>query len=247
MKQRVGLARALANDPDILLMDEPFSALDPLIRADLQEALLKLQREIKKTIIFITHDFHEAVKLSDHIAVMRDGSFVQVGTPHDIVLRPVDGYVENFARELDRTKLLCAGDIAPMRVPVLPADASKGTGLRALLAGGKPHLVIVGPDGRPLGFVRRRDLEGAPEGSALADCSRSPVTSAPASATLTGLYGACEGQAPVAVVDAAGQAIGAIDAGDILHHLGALARGETGRDEAVEMSRHAPEWLEAAQ
>lgn len=97
MQQRVGLARALAVEPEILLMDEAFSALDPLIRREMQDELLTLQAEMNKTIIFITHDFHEAVKLGDRIAVMRDGEFVQVGTPADIIGSPADEYVAAFA------------------------------------------------------------------------------------------------------------------------------------------------------
>jgi glycine betaine/proline transport system ATP-binding protein len=247
MKQRVGLARALANNPDILLMDEPFSALDPLIRADLQVALLRLQREIKKTIIFITHDFHEAVKLSDRIAVMRDGSFVQVGTPHDIVLRPVDGYVENFARELDRSKLLCAGDVAPMRVPLVSEQASKAEALRHVASLDKPHAVVVDADRRPLGFVRRRDIEAGTDGRAVADLPRAAVVSAPASSTLIGLYQACERQVPVAIVDEAGKAIGAVDAGDILLHLSGMAEDNARRSASPRPTHSAPELLEAAQ
>lgn len=112
MKQRVGLARALATDPDVLLMDEPFSALDPLIRRNLQDELLKLQHKLRKTIVFVTHDFHEAVKLGDSIAVMRDGEIVQCGTPREIILRPNSSYVANFTRDIDISQALSAGDVA---------------------------------------------------------------------------------------------------------------------------------------
>ncbi|MCG8696387.1 MAG: ATP-binding cassette domain-containing protein, partial [Minwuiales bacterium] len=100
MQQRVGLARAFATDADILLMDEPFSALDPLIRRQLQDEFLHIQSTLKKSIVFITHDITEALKLADRIAIMRDGAVVQIGTPTDIVLRPVDNYVREFTKEV---------------------------------------------------------------------------------------------------------------------------------------------------
>lgn len=111
MQQRVGLARALANDPDILLMDEPFSALDPLIRRDMQIELLEMQAKLKKTIIFITHDINEAFKLGDRVAVMKDGKIVQQGTPEEILNNPSNEYIEDFVKTIDRTKVVQAKNI----------------------------------------------------------------------------------------------------------------------------------------
>jgi glycine betaine/proline transport system ATP-binding protein len=111
MQQRVGLARAIANDPDILLMDEPFSALDPLIRKDMQLEILDLQSKLKKTIIFITHDINEAFKLGDRVAVMRGGSIVQIGTPEEILKNPSNEYIEDFVKDIDRTQVVRAKDI----------------------------------------------------------------------------------------------------------------------------------------
>jgi glycine betaine/proline transport system ATP-binding protein len=111
MQQRVGLARALAVNPAILLCDEPFSALDPLIRREMQEELIRLQKTLRKTIIFITHDFLEALKLGDRIAIMKDGALVQVGTPEEIVSRPADEYVRAFTRDVPRVKVLTAASI----------------------------------------------------------------------------------------------------------------------------------------
>ncbi|NMA91161.1 MAG: CBS domain-containing protein, partial [Amphibacillus sp.] len=113
--QRVGLARALANDPEVLLMDEAFSALDPLIRKDMQDELIELQQKMKKTIIFITHDLDEALRLGDRIALMRDGSIVQIGTPEEILVNPANDYVERFVQDVDRSKVLVAENI--MRRP----------------------------------------------------------------------------------------------------------------------------------
>lgn len=109
MQQRVGLARALAVDPDILLMDEPFSGLDPLIRREMQDELVTLQTELHKTIVFITHDLNEAVKLGDRIAIMRDGELIQEGTPQDIVQNPVDDYVREFVRDVSIDEVLGTG------------------------------------------------------------------------------------------------------------------------------------------
>ena len=111
MQQRVGLARALATDPEIMLFDEPFSALDPLIRRDMQDEVLKLQRELKKTMIFITHDLMEALKLGNRIAIMKDGAFVQVGTPEEVVAHPADSYVSDFIRDVPRAHVLTARTI----------------------------------------------------------------------------------------------------------------------------------------
>ena len=115
MQQRVGLARAMAVDPEILIFDEPFSALDPLIRREMQDELIKIQEEVHKTMIFITHDFLEAIKMGDHIAIMKDGVIVQIGTPEEIVANPVDDYVREFTEDVPRYKVLSAGKV--MRAP----------------------------------------------------------------------------------------------------------------------------------
>lgn len=111
MQQRVGLARALANDPPILLMDEAFSALDPLIRTNMQDELLDLQERVQKTILFITHDLDEALKLGDRIAIMKDGKIVQIGSPEDILTNPADDYVKAFVENVDRSEIVTAGKI----------------------------------------------------------------------------------------------------------------------------------------
>ena len=128
MQQRVGLARALANDPEIMLFDEPFSALDPLIRRDMQDEVHRLQRELKKTMIFITHDLAEALKLGDRIAIMKDGEFVQVGTPEEVVAHPADDYVADFTKDVPRAHVLTARAI--MR-PVNGHGAADGPAVAA--------------------------------------------------------------------------------------------------------------------
>jgi glycine betaine/proline transport system ATP-binding protein len=111
MQQRVGIARALCNDPEILLMDEPFSALDPLIRREMQDELVRLQSKLNKTILFITHDLDEALRLGDHIAILKDGQVVQVGTPEEILTQPADDYVADFTRDVNRGRVLTARSV----------------------------------------------------------------------------------------------------------------------------------------
>ncbi|TVP96893.1 MAG: glycine betaine/L-proline ABC transporter ATP-binding protein [Acholeplasmatales bacterium] len=124
MQQRVGLARALVTDPDILLMDEAFSALDPLIKKNMQDELLSLQEKMKKTIVFITHDLDEALKLGDRIAVMLDGTIVQIGTPEDILTHPANDYVRDFVENVNRARVITASSI--MKPPLAVVDSKDG-------------------------------------------------------------------------------------------------------------------------
>ena len=126
MQQRVGLARALATDTDIMLMDEAFSALDPLIRSDMQKQLLDLQAELKKTIVFITHDLEESLRLGDHIGILNAGKLVQVGTPVEIIMNPADDYVEAFVKDVNRAKVIKAKIIM---IPVAQANGIDKTNL----------------------------------------------------------------------------------------------------------------------
>ncbi|MFK0293796.1 glycine betaine/L-proline ABC transporter ATP-binding protein [Streptomyces sp. NPDC090442] len=134
MQQRVGLARALATDADLLLMDESFSALDPLIRRDMQDQLLELQKTLKKTIVFITHDLNEAMRLGDQIAVMRDGRIVQTGSAEDILVRPANDYVASFIQDVDRSRVLTAGAVMTDVDSVLGDAAPGGTELATAAA-----------------------------------------------------------------------------------------------------------------
>jgi glycine betaine/proline transport system ATP-binding protein len=160
MQQRVGLARALAVDPDILLFDEPFSALDPLIRREMQDELLRLQSTLHKTSVFITHDFAEALKLGDRIAIMKDGQFVQVGAPQELVLAPKTDYVRAFVQDAPRAKVLTAGAVlSPMPAGFSPngrvvhAEAHLEALLPLLAAHDAPLTVL--RNGAPVGVVDR--------------------------------------------------------------------------------------------
>ncbi|MBT2515683.1 ATP-binding cassette domain-containing protein [Arthrobacter sp. ISL-30] len=170
MKQRVGLARALATDAEILLMDEPFSALDPLIRKDMQELLIKLQRNFKKTIVFVTHDLNEAMYLGDRIMVMKQGKSIQCGTAMDLLEAPADPYIEEFVAEVDRSKVVTAGMIVrpldPSGAPPGDPDAgavrvSDATVLNELLpifAAGTERVEVVDQQGASVGHVTAEEV-----------------------------------------------------------------------------------------
>ncbi|CAL9289870.1 Vitamin B12 import ATP-binding protein BtuD [Streptomyces sp. SudanB135_2055] len=168
MQQRVGLARALATDADLLLMDESFSALDPLIRRDMQDQLIELQKTLKKTIVFITHDLNEAMRLGDRIAVMRDGEIVQIGTAQDILIRPANDYVASFTQDVDRSRVLTAGAVMETDLRGDEADcgcetATPETPFTELCAisARVPHAVaVVDGEGGLVGVVPSRRLIG---------------------------------------------------------------------------------------
>ncbi|EPR35759.1 putative signal transduction protein with CBS domain containing protein [Alkalidesulfovibrio alkalitolerans DSM 16529] len=158
MQQRVGLARALALDPEILLMDEAFSALDPLIRRDMQDELLSLQEEMRKTIVFISHDLDEALKLGDRIVLMKDGAIVQIGTPEDILTNPADDYVSRFVAEVDITKVLVAESVMrkPAAVAYLEHDGPRAA-LRKMKKESISSLFVLDADHRLTGIVSAED------------------------------------------------------------------------------------------
>lgn len=167
MQQRVGIARALAADPEIMLFDEPFSALDPLIRREMQDELIKLEKEMRKTIIFITHDFLEAIKLGHHIAIMKDGEIVQQGTPEELVLHPVNHYVREFTKDVPRAKVLTAGIIAQDNdQPVVLDTDDMATVLSVMQVKGSTTAFVKGAEGRYLGVLSLEDVAGAKAGQA---------------------------------------------------------------------------------
>lgn len=173
MQQRVGLARALANSPEILLMDEPFSALDPLIRRDMHLELLDIQSKIKKTIIFITHDVNEAFKLGDRVAVMKDGQIVQIGTPEDILNNPSNEYIEDFVKDIDRTKILRAKHVMKKVGVVASLKDSPKVAIKAMEDVGISSLFVVGKSREVLGIVTIDDcIEAVKDKKSLKDILR---------------------------------------------------------------------------
>ena len=170
MQQRVGLARALASDPEVLLMDEPFSALDPLIRRQLQDQFMALSKQMNKTTVFITHDLDEAIRIGQRIAIMKDGRIVQIGTPEEIVTRPADQYVSDFVEGISKLKLVFAHSIM---VPIaefkprsiddlsLSPRVHHGTDLDHLIdisATTENPIIITDDDGKDVGVVTQSTL-----------------------------------------------------------------------------------------
>jgi glycine betaine/proline transport system ATP-binding protein len=157
MQQRVGLARALTNDPEILLMDEAFSALDPLIRVQLQDDLLELQARLHRTIVFITHDLDEALKLGDRIAIMKDGVIVQIGSPEEILTEPADDYVKAFVENVDRSRVITAGTIMKKTEAITYDSDGPHVATRKMRQLGLSTLLVVDTDRRYRGYVRIDD------------------------------------------------------------------------------------------
>ena len=157
MQQRVGLARALCNNPDILLMDEAFSALDPLIRKSMQDELISLQNSLNKTIVFVTHDLDEALKIGDRIALMNNGTIVQIGTAEEILTRPANDYVEKFVEDVDRTKVLTAEGVMKPPDPVVFLKDGPHVALRQMKEHGISSIFVVTRDLRLVGIVLAED------------------------------------------------------------------------------------------
>ncbi|WP_282078825.1 quaternary amine ABC transporter ATP-binding protein [Epibacterium ulvae] len=162
MQQRVGIARALTADTDIMLMDEAFSALDPLIRTDMQDLLLELQRELRKTIVFITHDLDEALKLADHLVILKDGAVVQQGDPQHILLNPADPYIEDFVSDINRARVLRVRSITkPLTTESFDGDVTAESNLESLIAksgGDTNHVYRVVDADDVIGQLDMKDL-----------------------------------------------------------------------------------------
>jgi len=158
MQQRVGLARALAVDPDILLMDEPFSALDPLIRSDMQNELVSLQKRMKKTILFITHDLDEAFKIGDRVVLMKDGQVIQIGTPEEIILTPANDYVKRFVEDVDKSKILTTQSVLSPANIVTHCNAEPHTVLDIMTNKCLSHILVVQHDDILQGMVQTESV-----------------------------------------------------------------------------------------
>ena len=159
MQQRVGLARALANDPEVLLMDEAFSALDPLIRTEMQDELLNLQSTMKKTIIFITHDLDEALKLGDRIAIMKDGEIIQIDTPEQILINPKTQYVKDFVKDVNRVNVITASTIMKKAIAVSLEKNGPTSAMRLMKDKGLESIFIVNKDRHVVGYVTIEDTD----------------------------------------------------------------------------------------
>ncbi|HSF95000.1 MAG TPA: betaine/proline/choline family ABC transporter ATP-binding protein [Thermohalobaculum sp.] len=163
-QQRVGIARSLSVEPELWFLDEPFSALDPLIRREMQDEFIRLQAALQKTIVFITHDFDEAIRLADRIAIMKDGAVVQTGTPEELVTNPADDYVAEFTKAVPLAKVVRVNSIMRPLAEALGSPSAADIEATARVAEAAPlfgeagALRVVGPDGAPLGLLRRSDV-----------------------------------------------------------------------------------------
>lgn len=202
MQQRVGLARALANNPDILLMDEAFSALDPLIRKDMQNELLQLHHDMQKTIIFITHDLDEALRIGDRIALMKDGEIVQIGSPEEILMSPSNEYVERFVEDVDLSKVLTAGHIMK-KADTVKVDRGPRVALRLMKQLGISSIYVVDNANRLLGAVTAQDtLEAIESKKSLNDVLISDLPMISPDTVLTELFDVVStASIPVAVIN----------------------------------------------
>ncbi len=223
MQQRVGLARALATDAEILLMDEPFSALDPLIRREMQEELLRLQKKLHKTIIFISHDIQESVKLGSRIAVMKDGYIVQIATPEELITNPADNYIRAFIQDVNRAQVLKTGSIARQIITFTVEEDSPQTALEKMLYQNLKQIYVV-RQGFPVGVVSRETLAAAiPEGREdITQLMQADFPQVNADTTLENIFHLYQQELPIAVVDESGKFKGVVEQSDVFASISSL-------------------------
>lgn len=222
MQQRVGLARALATDADILLMDEAFSALDPLTRGEMQDELLRLQKELHKTIVFISHDMQEGLKLGDRIAVMKDGAIVQLGSPEELVTNPKNDYIKAFTEEVNSAQVIRVGSVISKTASLIIGQDSVSSGLKQMLSHNLQLLYVVDDDNRPVGLVKRQYLEesikkGEEDIMTIMETDFPMVDS---STPLEGIFYHYKRGFPLAVVNEKEEFQGMVEAVDVLTTLG---------------------------
>jgi glycine betaine/proline transport system ATP-binding protein len=222
MQQRVGLARALANDATVLLMDEAFSALDPLIRGDMQQELLELQNRMQKTTVFITHDLDEAINIGDRIILLKDGEIVQIGTPEEILTKPADDYVKRFIEGVDMSKILTAESaMRPVRATAREDDGPRTT-LRKMSENGLDSIYVTGRDRTLLGLVEVDAMEeAANQGKdSISDSMMQDFRSVGPEEPLHNLFAMfSEKGFPIAVVDDQKRLLGVVVKGAVLDEL----------------------------
>ncbi|WP_353097552.1 betaine/proline/choline family ABC transporter ATP-binding protein [Tissierella praeacuta] len=221
MKQRVGLARALANDPDILLMDEPFSALDPLVRKDMQFELLSIQKKLDKTIIFITHDINEAFKLGDRVAIMRDGELIQLDTPEMISEYPANNYVRQFINDADKTQVISVKNVMAIPNSIVRRTDSLSYAINIMRSNRVSSAYVVGDKMKLLGIVTIDDaVRARNEKLSLSDVIiENIMTTAPDTLLHDIIPMAVETRYPIAVIDNDGSLNGILSKADVLSSM----------------------------
>lgn len=235
MQQRVGLARALATDPDILLMDEAFGALDPLIRRDMQAELMRLQDELHKTVVFISHDIHEALKIGDRVAVMKDGYFVQVGTPEELVTNPADDYIRDFMMDVNRAQVLKTGSITRKTIPFILGHGSVKSALEQMQRHQREEMYVVNRGNSPIGVVTTEALTRALETGIedIKDVMETDFPKVEASTTIEEVAHLCQQDLPLAIIDDQGEFKGVVEHSDILASIGRLKEESEEETEAT--------------
>lgn len=230
MQQRVGLARALAADTDVLLMDEAFSALDPLIRREMQEQLLELQETLGKTIIFITHDLNEAMFLGDRIAVMRDGRIVQIGTPEEILTDPANDYVAQFVQDVDRARVLTAGAVMEPPWALVQVNAGPRAALRLMRDNQVPAAFVIGRGRQLRGVITDRDaIRLVRAGETDLSTHLTDIATVDPGSALADLYlPSVESALPLAVTDEKNRLVGVVPRVTLLAALGGEAEAAVG-------------------
>ncbi|MEA3442636.1 MAG: glycine betaine/L-proline ABC transporter ATP-binding protein [Chloroflexota bacterium] len=219
MQQRVGIARALATDPEILLMDEPFSGLDPLIRRQMQDELLDIQAEVQKTILFVTHDLHEALKVGNRIAIMRDGEIIQIGTPEEVITAPSDGYVRQFVQDASPAKVLTASSIMEQPNVLLYQWQGPKASLDILGTANLDNAFVVSRSGKLLGLVTTKGLVELirKKGNSLREALEPELLTCTADTMVEDLFPlAASARYPIPVVDDEGKFMGEIHTSTIL-------------------------------
>ncbi len=221
MQQRVGLARALATDPDILLMDEAFSALDPLIRREMQDELINIQLSVHKSILFITHDLHEALKLGDRIAVMKDGQIVQTGTPEEIVASPANEYVEAFTLDVNRGLVFTAGSLMRRAEAIFLGRDSVKTAMYHMRQDHSSEIYVLDRQRKPAGLITEREVIDARQRKTdkLDMVMRTDFPVVNESAPIGEVLPLCSQGVPIAVVNDKGIFRGELDPLDVLSNL----------------------------
>jgi len=230
MQQRVGLARALANDPDILLMDEAFSALDPLIRRDMQDELLEMQKTMNKTIIFITHDLNESLRLGGRIAIMKDGEVVQIGTGEEILSNPANEYVTRFVEDIDRTKVYTAEHIMEDPTAVTQVMEKPSVALQMMEDEGMSNILVVDDQQQLVGYVTHEEVEKLHDNDhdTISSAIQSDVPEVSSGVLIDDLFDVIhESETPVAVTDKDGKIEGVIVRSNV---IGAMTSDYDGND-----------------
>lgn len=224
MQQRVGLARALATDAEILLMDEAFSALDPLIRREMQDELLRLQRELHKTIIFISHDIQEALKLGDQIAVMKAGSIVQIGTPEELITQPKNDYIRAFLQEVNRAQILKVDSIIQEHTPLILDPDLIQIDLKKISAQSSQFQYIVDADFKPVGVINSSDFLNVknPNIATLKSFMQTAFPFVNLADSIETLFPLCQQDISIAVIDRNNYFQGIVNPTDLLSILGKL-------------------------